>query len=36
VLLDQIGLSPEVQRRVVGLPYLYFIVREFNKALADI
>ena len=33
VLLSQMGLSPEVQRRAAGLQYLNTIVSEFNKAL---
>jgi hypothetical protein len=34
VLLNKLGLSPEVQRRAASAQYLHLIVGRFNKALA--
>ena len=34
VLLNKLGLSPEVQRRAGSAQYLHLIVERFNKALA--
>jgi hypothetical protein len=35
VLLSELGLSPEVQRRAAGLPYLATTVERFNRSMAQ-
>lgn len=36
VLLSELGVSADVQRRASAMPHIAFMAREFNKALPDV